>query len=433
MCAARAPRVATIPHLLEAVTSFLVQHSARAISSVVERGWLSLARSLLEALARDTSVHYLDKRLRARKAMTAAAFLSEVELMEEIYGAFRCLIDEEMVREAVRGGSCSALRSLHAKLVAPAVARGRGEEARQHAYTPVCSDAEVRQLFFRDLLTVAAGNGDLEMLQTLLGLMRGHFERARSMPVYQGVALAFESARAAARHGHSHIIDWLRPRFELPSEQEMDDEAHTGPFNDEELTRREQCSPCRKAAGDKRCTRWRMDNASLLGRLQDVQWFHEHRSEHGCSTNAMDCAASHGHLEVVRWLHENRREGCTDATIGGAAQNGHLEVVHFLLENRTEAHANEGLCAAAAGGHLDIIKYLRASGAKRDLAEPLRIAASGGHLHVIKWLLEEANEEEKRPERVTSAEWRPPLESAACNGHLEVVKYLFANLNQGRV
>jgi hypothetical protein len=124
-----------------------------------------------------------------------------VGLIEEIYLTFNCLIDESMVREVVKGGRCDTLRWLYAKLVAPDDSMARRTDPSSHPSTRLsrcCSSS-------RDLLCVAAKRDDLEMIKTLLELMRGHFETIGNMQVCRGMTL--QAAGIAARHGHVRIIE----------------------------------------------------------------------------------------------------------------------------------------------------------------------------------------------------------------------------------
>ncbi|TYZ61466.1 hypothetical protein PybrP1_004674 [[Pythium] brassicae (nom. inval.)] len=92
-----------------------------------------------------------------------------------------------------------------------------------------------------------------------------------------------------------------------------------------------------------------MDGAAGAGRLDIVQWLHEHRPE-GCSAKVMYNAVANGHLEigggfldVAQWLHAYRAEGCSKAAMDGAAANGHLHVVKWLHANRSEGYSTEAM------------------------------------------------------------------------------------------
>lgn len=237
--------------------------------------------------------------------MAVAAFQVQVALMEEIYVELHCLIDESMIREAVKGGRCDALRWLHAKLMAPGDARGPEDRP---IFSPEHSAFEMLQFLSRDLLCEAADKSDLEMLQTLLELMRGHFEIIGNMQVYRAVTL--QAAKIAVRHSHVRIIEWLRLRFDLPSEADMDEEAHTGPLAVDKKTLgvNKECRDCSQLDTDQRCTMWRMDNAAAAGRLEDVVWFHTNQTAHGCSHRALELAATSSYLDIVQWLCENKSE-----------------------------------------------------------------------------------------------------------------------------
>lgn len=314
--------MAAIPHVVDEISAFLVPLSAPAVPGLLARGRLLLVRFIIGALACNPAVHYLERRQRARQALTGAAFAGDVAFMEEIYNLFGCLIDETMVREAVRGGRIDALRWLHAKLVAPGSASDRQAGEEEHVYTPAYTDMQLLEFFSSDLLAVVAKNDDLEMLQMLLELMRQH---STVRDARADLRVALRAARVAARYGRHRILNWLRPSFELPPAWEMDNEEHTGPYDDS--LPRYECRWCRHEVVQKGCTMWRMNHAASLGRLEDVKWFHVNRSLHGCSSSAMNFAATNGHLDVVRWLHANRQEGCNGFAMQAAARNGHFKVV----------------------------------------------------------------------------------------------------------
>lgn len=369
-----APRVLSIPGLVDILALFLLKPSLFDMLDVVAHGRRELAFFLVDVLANDRNVHFLVKRWRARRAVAALAYVGDVELMDKIYGAFQCLIDEEMVRMAVLGGQRDALRWLHAKL--------RGEGDNRQAHEPVYTEEELRAFFSCDVLKVAAKSGDLEMVRLVAEL--GTPDDSNRPERH---ASAF---KIAAQHAHLRVIEWLVTRFELPSEWLLDDEAHTGPYDGiGAKQRRLECSYCRQCWGspDSRraravrpeCTKWRMDFAASCGRLEDVQWFHYNRPEHGCTTNAMDQAAANGHLDVVRWLHDNRSEGCTVRAMDGAARNGHLLLVQFLHVQRTEGCTTDAMDGAAANGHLEVVKYLHANRSEGCTPRALDAAAGGGH------------------------------------------------------
>lgn len=176
------------------------------INSAIDRGRRELAWFLLEQLMRDSNVHFLDRRRRARLVMTAAVRLGDVVILERVSSAFPCQIDEVMVYEAVRGGQLETLRWLHAKL--------QRNEQIEGTDAPESSDKDLFRIFSPKLLDVAAENGDLVVLQTLLELMNGTCVRLGALKWYRSAPKS--AAKAAASHGHDTIVEWLRPRFELP-------------------------------------------------------------------------------------------------------------------------------------------------------------------------------------------------------------------------
>jgi hypothetical protein len=107
---ARAPRVEAIPQAVDAIYRCLLPVTAAVISSVLECGRRDLARLLLSFLGADARVHFLDKWRRARLVATTAIRVNDVAFAEHIFGAFYCDVDDDMLREAVRGGHLEALR-----------------------------------------------------------------------------------------------------------------------------------------------------------------------------------------------------------------------------------------------------------------------------------------------------------------------------------
>jgi hypothetical protein len=71
--------------------------------------------------------------------------------------------------------------------------------------------------------------------------------------------------------------------------------------------------------------------AAVHGRLDMVQWLHQHRTD-GATVLAIDKAACHGHLDVIQWLLQNRREGFTLNAVIGALRNKHKNIAMFLLD-----------------------------------------------------------------------------------------------------
>lgn len=116
VCCASGVGTAHAPHVLAKVTLFLLPATVSAIAGAIAGGRLPLARLLLDALAENDRVHFLDKRMRARKAMAAATRAGDVELLQWIYDAFHCLLDESIVSEAVAAGRHEALAWLMTRL-----------------------------------------------------------------------------------------------------------------------------------------------------------------------------------------------------------------------------------------------------------------------------------------------------------------------------
>lgn len=76
-----------------------------------------------------------------------------------------------------------------------------------------------------------------------------------------------------------------------------------------------------------------MDFIAGSGRLNLVQFVHEHRSE-GFSCEVITLAAASRHLDIVMFLHENRNDDCIINAMDEAARRGYFEILKFLHENR---------------------------------------------------------------------------------------------------
>ena len=135
-------------------------------------------------------------------------------------------------------------------------------------------DLKRRSNFFFD---VAAGNGELELLQRLPDSITG-------------TKSAMDSA---AMKGHLDVVKWLH------------------------VYRMEGCSENA------------MNLAAANGYLHVVRWLHDNRIQ-GCTAAAMTLAAQNGHLNVVEFLHKNRTEGDVGSAIDWARFHGHTDIVEYL-------------------------------------------------------------------------------------------------------
>lgn len=465
VCSARAPRVVAIAHIVDGIALFLAPvDSPSALPAAISRRMTLMTSVLLDKLVRDSSVHFLDKRVRARRAMAAAAFVGDVALMEELYDLFRCLIDQNMVWKAIRGGHVEVLEWLRVRL-----APREGEERRGRE--PEYSMRELKDTFTIELVALAAERGDLGMVQILA---HEYYSRLSSSHKLQFADLL--PLRAAARNGHRNVVEWLRSTLGVCDRESMDNEVHMGPCSIEVEEARQPCAHClehvvcyitrRMRASE--CTQWRMDHAAASGRLDDVQWFHSNRSIHGCTTAAMDLAATNGHFGVVRFLHENRKEGCTVKALDGAAANGHLQIARYLRANRTEGCSpramedaagrgdmamvkwllqddgatsvgasgnvvtSASLDRAATNGHLDVVQFLHANSSEACSGAALVGAAAYNHAHVVRWLLEHYGSKWRASASSVGVNTPAPsvvdraANEAAANRHLSMVKLLYA-------
>lgn len=427
VCLSCAPQVAAISPLVCHIARFLLPLSASVISNVVAGGRESVARFLLATLASEPEIHGLDKRLRARLVMPVAAFAGSVALMEMIRDRFDCRIDAFAVREGVRGGHREAIDWLYSQSDTQRHHNLDGDpRVVDQPYTP----EDQLLLFPVDLIAIPAENGDLDMLKSLLDIMRAVLDRSGHSNVFSDTPKL--AARAAARHGHNHIIDWLRSRFELPGEYDLANERHTGPFNGRSISQ-EACRRCREKLhvnhpARKNCTGWRMDYAASCGRLDDVQWFHANRSRH-FSSDAINSAIANGHLSIVQWLCANSSDDLemSTAAMNTAAANGYLEVVRWVYANGEGRCTDDAMEKAAAHGHLDVLKYLTAAGVRASSRALIVGPAQNGHLDVVQWLLLEYNREGMAGIPGLTSFTARAIDAAACRGHFDTVKFLFLN------
>ena len=167
-------------------------------------------------------------------------------------------------------------------------------------------DDRVRTRWAWDEQTIAeaARRGDLPMIKWC---------RTRPRPCPWGP----DAAKFAARHGHVHVLEYLRFG-----------DAEDGPPRD---------GPCE----------WTSDacaQAALGGHLGTLQWLREEMHDDPddalmdgpcpwdarCAANA----AEHGHLDVLAWARSQSPPCPWDSqTTGWAAMGGHVETLRFALEN----------------------------------------------------------------------------------------------------
>ncbi|KAG2808913.1 hypothetical protein PC111_g16293 [Phytophthora cactorum] len=78
-----------------------------------------------------------------------------------------------------------------------------------------------------------------------------------------------------------------------------------------------------------------MDGAAANGRLDVVQWLHDHRSE-GCSAAAKDKAVANSHLKMAEWLWKNYTTTCRpwDA-LALAVKHGQVEISRKSRDGRS--------------------------------------------------------------------------------------------------
>lgn len=86
--------------------------SSYAVADAIDRGPMPLALYLVEALSNASSDHVLDKRSRARKAVTVSEGIGYIPLMERLQDTFVARSMQPPCRRAVRGGHLGAIKWL---------------------------------------------------------------------------------------------------------------------------------------------------------------------------------------------------------------------------------------------------------------------------------------------------------------------------------
>jgi hypothetical protein len=184
---------------------------------------------------------------------------------------------------------------------------------------------------------------------------------------------------AAARHGHTAVLQWLH------------DDAHMEVGETVTLL------------------------AAEGGWLETLQW----ALASGCpaSPRLAVAAVRHRHTHVLRWLVDGLRRPWVEDTDAlccqAAASVGDLPTLQYL--RRSGCPWNAATCtAAAASGHLTVLQWARSTGAKWDVAT-CTAAAEAGHLRVLRWLREPCPWDEEttaalvRRGHLASAHWARDL------------------------
>ncbi|KAJ0398721.1 hypothetical protein P43SY_004138 [Pythium insidiosum] len=162
-----------------------------------------------------------------------------------------------------------------------------------------------------------------------------------------------------------------------------------------------------------------MDRVAEEGHLELFQWLEIHVCV-PCTPSAMDSAALCGRLEMVRYLHEHRTEGCTTTAMDLAALKGHLDVVRFLHEHRSEGCTPWAMDSAAAYGRMDVLRFLHENRGEGCTVRAMNDAAGFGRMDVVRFLHENRNEGCDRT----------ALRRAAKRGNLEMLRFLHENYHQ---
>jgi hypothetical protein len=158
----------------------------------------------------------------------------------------------------------------------------------------------------KDLCTIAAGDGLLEVLQ---------WARATGCP------WGPDTCAKAAKHGHLAILQWAR--------------SNGCPWD--ELT-------CSCAANG--------------GHLEVLQWAHAN----GCPWDKDVCefAARGGHLAVLQWAHANGAHW-SKAVCAYAAYGGHLTVLQWAHENGYLWYRQWVINTATARGYPDMVSWAKSA------------------------------------------------------------------------
>jgi hypothetical protein len=229
----------------------------------------------------------------------------------------------------------------------------------------------------------AALRGDLGVLRWLLG---------------RGCAWDSSTCRAAARGGHSRILEWART-VGRPLDWRVGIDACADHGRLPLLEWFASLAPTPAEAdewmrGDDRmwgtCCR-----AARAGRLNVLQWARA-RDPPLPWNGAFIEAAENGHLGVVKWIcaqdPDTAQVYFAQVHCTRAATNGHLDILRWGLES---GFALYGVCAGAArGGRLEVLKWARENGCDWDddgceWNETASYAAAvSGDLEVIIWAYE---------------------------------------------
>ncbi|RHY34183.1 hypothetical protein DYB32_001079 [Aphanomyces invadans] len=242
-------------------------------------------------------------------------------------------------------------------------------------------------------LLAAAKHGHTHVMEYLLGTSHknwgpvsmdnaasmNYLDVLRCLQNHPHVASQHRAIDAAATNGHFEAVRLLHDmKLAKASVKAMDDAASRGWLNIVAFLHEHNAAGCTLAA---------MDNAAAHGHLDVVKYLHKHRNE-GCSTDAMDWAATRGHLDMVQFLHKHRHEGCTTDALDGAASRGHLDVVKYLHAHRSEGFTEVAIDRASLNNHPEVVEFLVTCGRGRVTSScAIDAAVAHGNDHLVDFLL----------------------------------------------
>ena len=156
-----------------------------------------------------------------------------------------------------------------------------------------------------------------------------------------------------------------------------------------------------------------LNGAASHGRLDILEWSHQHGHLHACSEKTSNSAVVHGHLTALIWLTDHKCP-LPSAACRYAARHGHLNILQRL--RAIGCPWNEDTCfLAARGGHLNILQWARANGCPWN-EDTCSGAAKGGHLNILQWA------------RANGCLWNEfTCAFAAEGGHLNILQWARAN------
>ena len=265
-------------------------------------------------------------------------------------------INSNVVTTAARHNNLKAMISLETHILVPFEKEIKWTEKEKESLIIISESSP---------MSLAAVNGNLEMIQWLIG---------KKCP------LDSTTFSAAARGCHFDVLDWLRSNNYPWSENTSAAIASTGRLD---ILLWAIKSGCLVNFND--CV-W---ECARGGHIEMFRWFMTTAANFpGASwmNYACSAAASGGYLELLQFAREC---GCSwdESTCAAAATYGHLELLQWAWDNGCPWDAST--CEAAARcGHLELLQWARSKGCPWDAGTTLA-AAKGGHLNLLHWACEQ--------------------------------------------